>query len=217
MFSRRSCQRFWRTPQTIEALHQLPHQSAHIVVHCLKAPLKLKPSMFALKKAVSASAVNTVDPSLFRTLANESSIRTDAVNVVLTKTSSVFTSSSKPRTTYRAFDVTSPSRSSTHLPLITLWSCSYTSAHSLVLQTLEFRSFGCSFGLTSSGAASCLPSSRPCQLSTWRRSSVSTALIFMSASGPSRHFFAASAAEAHIPTVASHFPCCTMFDTRFST
>ena len=36
--------------------------------------------MFALKKAVSASAVNTVDPSLFRTLANESSIRTDAVN-----------------------------------------------------------------------------------------------------------------------------------------
>ena len=47
------------------------------------------------------------------------------------KTSSSITSSSKPRGTYRAFDVTSPSRFSTHLPLITLsvTLCSYPAAY----------------------------------------------------------------------------------------
>ena len=158
---------------------QLPHRLRVSGLN-LGVGLTYTPSpsfMSVLKKAVFTSAVNTVHPSLFRPMANESSIRTDAVSVVL-KTSSVFTSYSKTRSTYRACDVTTPSRFSTNLPLIILrsTSCSYTSAST----RLSFRLQSFEALAASSGS---LPGSLGVQcsvvfaelkamstLSTWRRS-----------------------------------------------
>ena len=75
-------------------------QAATRVV-ALRAP-RHRPSCSRCERPSPRLAVNTVWPSFLRSVAKEGSILTDAVIVVLAKTSSSFTSSSKPPITYRA-------------------------------------------------------------------------------------------------------------------
>ena len=103
--------------RSVDAFLQLAHDRSRGAVQSLRDSHKRKlgvnnvPVLHVCveEKTGFTSAVNTVYCAFLRSMANATSIRTDAVSVVLATTSSSFTSSSTPRNKHRAFDVTPPS------------------------------------------------------------------------------------------------------------
>ena len=181
--------------------------------------------MLALRKAVSHLLWTRCAACSLRSMADSSSIRTEVVSVVLAKTSSSLTSSSKPRGSYRAFDVTSSSRFSTrlaidhsvigvvfvhfslHCSFLTLqfWSCGF--VVSLVFDLAAVSEPRCVGGINSFVQG----------MSTFNLafSKASTALASTSASRLVRAFLAALTAEQLIPPSTSRIPYCKMSDTGF--